>query len=233
MHAHAPLFALFWENSTLNRHTVRPFAAQLDEDARTAHTVPQLFYADSLPLPRSDDPLAQVMSRRRSARAFADAPLDARQLGSLFQAFAGRALPSAGGSYPIEVFALVFRAAAPYGGRIVHYRGADHALSTVGECPRWAECAGDFGLAVEGEPAAMFVLAALPERVLQRYGERGGRFLLIECGQHAQNLALRVAQEGLAGVEAGGLHDERLRALLKLDTTQAVIALGFAVGVLA
>ncbi len=229
---HAPMFALFWENSTLNRHTARPFAAQLDEDARTAHSVPQLFYSDSLPLPRVSDPLSQVMAKRKSVRAFSDAALDARQLASLFQAFAHRSLPSAGGTYPIEVFALLFRAAQPFGGTIVHYRGEDHALSTVGPCPRWSDCADDFGLSLDGEPAVMFVLAALPERVLARYGERGGRFLLIECGHHAQNLALRIAHEGLAGVEAGGLHDQRVRAHLKLESTGALIALGFAVGVL-
>ena len=54
--------------------------------------------------------------------------------------------------------------------------------------------------------------------------------MLIECGQHAQSLALRVAHENLAGVEAGGLHDEPFKRWLRLDRTDAAIALGYAVG---
>jgi len=237
----APLFTLFWENSKLNRHTARAFAEQLDEDTRTAPRAPRLHYPELAPLPRPDDPLFAAMARRESRRAFSPAPLDARQLGSLFAAFAarpdpppgespGRLLPSAGARHPIEVFAFLFRAAAPHGGQIVHYLHEAHALSTVAPCPSWAACSADFALALDGEPAALFVLAALPERTTARYAERGGRFVLLEAGHHAQNLALRAAHEGLAGVLAGGLHDDRVRAHLRLDRTDALILLGYACG---
>ena len=232
----APLFRLFWENSKLNARTAQGFAERLDEDARTAPRVAQLFYPGaSHALPRPTDPLAEVMRRRRSDRAFGAAPLDERQLGSLFHAFVHsddgrRALPSAGGKYPIEVFAFLLRVQGPLAGAIVHYAGDVHGVTRVGTCPLWDELAGSVGLAVEGVPAALFVFAALPERATAKYGERGGRFLLLECGHYAQNLALRAAAEGLVGVATGGLHDDRVRTWLGLDRTGAMIPLGYACG---
>jgi hypothetical protein len=226
----APLFSLFWEGSKLNPRTARGFAERLDEDARTGTQVAQLFYpGEPRALRRPSDPLAKLMETRASGRAFSGAPLDDAQLGSLLYAFAqrpggGRLLPSAGAKYPIEVF--VVQPAC----NILYYNVDTHSVSTVSPAPAWSELEPSLGLAIEGVPSALFLLAAFPDRVIARYGERGGRFLLLECGQYAQNLALRVAHERLAGVEAGGLHDDALIRLLRLDRARAILPLGYAVG---
>jgi nitroreductase len=74
------------------------------------------------------------------------------------------------------------------------------------------------------------VFVLFPDRATAKYGERGGRFALIEVGHAAQNLALRLVAEGMAGCEAGGLLDEPVKALLRLDGTGAQVALGYACG---
>lgn len=227
----APLYTLFWENSKLNPRTVREFAARLDEDARAAAPVAQLLYpAAPVPLARPDDALARLQAARASGRAFSPGPIDARTLGHLFHAVVRGASPSAGAKYPIELYALLFAVTHPLAGQIVYYDAVAHALQPVAACPPWDAIAGSSGLALDGAPAILFVLVAFPARVTGRYGERGGRLLLLECGHHAQQLGLRVAAEGLAGVEAGGLHDDPLRALLGLERTDAQLALGYAVG---
>lgn len=46
-----------------------------------------------------------------------------------------------------------------------------------------------------------------------------------------QSLALRLVQEGLVGCALGGLLDDEIKRLLRLDATPAQIALGYACGI--
>lgn len=240
MHAHdddpAPRFRLFWEGSKLDAARMPRFAHGIEEEDRTPPRAARLFYAPAgRPLPTPTDPIAACMRSRRSRRSFGDRPITEAQLGSLCHPLRDtehglRAVPSAGARYPVELFVMLFHAEGPLAGHVVHYETDAHALTPIRPCPPWNEVAPAVGLDVEGEPAALFVFAIVAERTLRRYGERGGRFVLVETGACAYAIELRAAHEGLAGVLAGGLHDERLRAWLGLDASPVEVALGFAVG---
>jgi len=112
----------------------------------------------------------------------------------------------------------------------VYYSPRHHALSAVGPCGCWEDLSGYTGLLLEGSPSALFVFAAFPSRTTEKYGERGGRFVMIEAGHYLQQLGLRVAVERLRGVEAGGMYDDFFRQALGLEDTDAMITLGMAVG---
>ena len=113
----------------------------------------------------------------------------------------------------------------------MHYDPALHALTAVSDLPPWSACRDAVNLEdCVGIPHVVVVFIVLPERITAKYGERGGRFALIEVGHAAQNLALRLAASGLAGCELGGMFDERVKALLGLDGTTAQVALGYACG---
>ncbi len=234
----APLFSLFWENSKLNPFTDLQFARQLEEDAKTGHQTPQLFFSAPdyklPPVPEGRVSLDAAMLRRKSGRAFGSQPLTEPDLSFLFTAFAHcggqRPLPSAGAKYPVEIFAFLFNAEGPLNGKAVYYNADNHSLSITANAPAWDEIKAHCGLYVAGCPAALFIFAGFAERVTQKYGERGGRFFLIEAGQYAQNLALKIGARDLAGVEAGGLHDEAIKNFLGLEGSSALIALGFACG---
>jgi len=79
-------------------------------------------------------------------------------------------------------------------------------------------------------PAAVIVLVGFPSRTTEKYGERGARFMLMEGGICMQNLSLRAAESGLAGVLLGGLHDEAIKTYLHLEDTEALILGGYACG---
>ncbi|BCX15465.1 MAG: hypothetical protein KatS3mg097_357 [Candidatus Parcubacteria bacterium] len=232
----ADLFRLFWENSKLNKQTSLKLIKNLIEDARTFKTIPQIFYpSEDLFLKKPKDRLAYIMSQRKSTREFSSVPISEKQLGSLFYAFAQqnstkRLLPSAGGKYPIEVFACLFNVKSKLNKKIVYYNADNHSLSIVTNCPEWNEIKEFFGLELEGEPAVFFIFVAIPERTVNKYGERGGRFILIETGLYAQSLGLRLANENIGGVISGALHDDEIKKLLKLQNTDALITLGFACG---
>ena len=63
-----------------------------------------------------------------------------------------------------------------------------------------------------------------------KYGERGGRFALLEAGAVMQQLSLTATDLGLAGVVVGGLLDDYWLAQLGLTRTGAVVAFGYLVG---
>ena len=233
----AALYDLFWENSKLGPVTIQAFARRLDAYAVTEPDREELRYpAAPVPLGRARDDLARVIAARRSERAFAHQSLARPQLEAIFSAFAAteagsRPHASAGATYPLEIFALLPNVEGALAGKAVHYDPVSHALTAVSGLPPWSGYRDAVNLEdCVGIPHVVVVFVVLPERVTAKYGERGGRFALIEVGHAAQTLALRLAGSGLAGCELGGMYDERVKALLGLDGTTAQVALGYACG---
>ncbi|MEI6222352.1 MAG: SagB/ThcOx family dehydrogenase [bacterium] len=230
------LFNLFWENSKINKRTILKLATMLSDDARTSKMLPQLYYpTEDLLLSKPTDALINTMMNRKNIRAFTTASLSEKQLGSLLyglgqQDSINRLLPSAGAKYPIEVYGFLFNVSSKLNQHIVYYNADKHTLSVVKKSPAWDELKEFFGLELDGIPAVVFVFVAIPERTMDKYGERGGRFILIEAGHYTQNLALRLSHEHLGGVLSGALHDDEIKKILGLDNTTALMVIAFACG---
>ncbi len=232
------LYDLFWENSSLSDATVPAFRAAIEEWSGTAAAPAGLRYASpDLPLRRPSDRQFKQMLRRRSARAFSDRALDERRLGGVLAAFGSsgeggrRMYGSAGATYPLEVFCLLTNCRGPAAGQVAYYNADNHSLAALGELPPYAGYADAINLDTGGTvPQLVVVLVAFAERATAKYGERGGRFALIEAGQAVQSLALRLVAEGMVGCALGGLVDDRVKRLLRLEGTDAQIVLGYACG---
>jgi SagB-type dehydrogenase family enzyme len=227
-----PLFDLFWENSKLNEKNFMGFVNNFNNESEDVEK--PIYSTVDLQLKLPKDRLFKTMCERYSERKYNGYKIKQNQLSSLFSCFAEignrRLLPSGGGKYPVEVYAFIFNAEGEADKRIVYYNPDLNALSFIGDCPKWADIKIQTGLLIEGEPSSLFIFAGFPSRITSKYGERGGRFLLMEVGHYLQNLSLRVAYEDLCGVEAGGLHDDYIKSLLGLADTKAIIALGYACG---
>lgn len=229
------LSELFWENTKLNAVTIQAFARRQEE-----HALPEAWAGIDYPgadvvLPAPGGSLFRLLRRRRSHRLFSPRALALRDLGALFGAFGGngtgaRMFPSAGATYPLEVFALLNRVEGDLSGTAVRYNHENHSLSVIGPSPPWAECAPLINLETQGDPAALFLFVLLTDRITSKYGDRGTRFALIEVGHAAQNLALVLAEIGLAGCEAGGVLDEPIKLVLGLSGIRYQVALGYACG---
>ena len=76
-------------------------------------------------------------------------------------------------------------------------------------------------LLVEEEPAmpaaAVLVLVGTVTRLLEKYGDRGYRLLLLETGHLSQNILLVAESLHLAAVPVGGFQDDELNGRLGLD----------------
>ena len=255
-----PAAMLYQENSVLNPARAAGFQerilafteAQLAEDgARAAAKTYPHGRRVALPGgPWRTRAVERVIERRRTRRAFTGKGISARRLGRILRCAGGitgrasgpvgevgpvgdvalRACPSAGALYPLEVYPVVLRSPDLPSG-VHHYHVAAHALEclSAGDVRRRLEA--DL-LGVElmpGADAALLITSVL-ERTLAKYGERGYRFVLIEVGHLAQNVALVCEAMGLNSVCLGGFHEDGLAELLDVDRrrepVQYVILLG-------
>ncbi len=76
-----------------------------------------------------------------------------------------------------------------------------------------------------GDAAAVFVIAAVEERTVQKYGERAGRYVAFEAGAASQNLALQAAAQGLGTVVIGAFDDNGVARALRLPPGERPLAL--------
>jgi SagB-type dehydrogenase family enzyme len=197
-----------------SRIAVQPPATPGREDPAAAWT----------PLPPGPALLA-----RTSCRWFSPAAVSLADLAALVRS--GRGAPSAGGLYPLEVSVIV-RAVDGLPAGVHHYVPAADGLEVVQpRAPSAATLASLFlGQRWVADAAAVLVLSARTTPTLAKYGDRGYRYLLLEAGHVAQNLALAAAALGLGAVQLGGFLDDDLARLLRLDTAFEVPLYGTAVG---
>ncbi len=173
--------------------------------------------------------LDATIARRRSARSFAPAPLEAPALAALLHATYGitgsltdesgweqplRAAPSGGALYPLDVYVAARRVVGVAPG-LYRFDPLETALEALGPGDPVVEATANPGLAAGA--AATVVFAATFWRSRFKYGLRASRYALLEAGHAAQNLLLAATALGLAAVPLGGFFDDRLDAALELD----------------
>jgi SagB-type dehydrogenase family enzyme len=137
-------------------------------------------------------------------------------------------VPSAGATYPLEVFVIVGREAVIVRERkqppeelqagAYHYEAKSHSLSLH----KAADPRRDLARASLGQGLIVYapvdiVICALHHITSGRYGKRADRYVHMEVGHAGQNVHLQAVALGLATVEIGAFRDEELREILDLE----------------
>ena len=182
-----------------------------------------------LPLPMDAPPMAlwRTLGERRSVREYADEPVTRMQLSQLLWAAQGvtaragehrlRTAPSAGALYPVETYVVV-NAVEEVARGIYHYDAQNRQLECVRE--------GDFRKAVAqaaldqamcAEAAVVFIWTAVFERSKWKYDQRAYRYVYLDAGHIAQNVALAAVALGLGSCQIAALYDDESNALLDVD----------------
>jgi SagB-type dehydrogenase family enzyme len=186
----------------------------------------------SLPSAPSGSSLLELIGKRRSCRSFSDKPLRLDDIASILAGAYGitgaiwveegveangRAVPSAGALYPLELY-VAARNIESLAEGMYHYHLLDHALEPLPRRIDWGVLAAGFIAAPFLDTAGGIVLVtAVFDRTLHKYGARGYRFVLLEAGHLAQNICLIAGDRGLASVCLGGFIDGTINAQLELD----------------
>ncbi len=142
-----------------------------------------------------------------------------------------RAAPSAGATYPLEVYPVVMRAEGLLPGAY-HYAPIDNSLGLLrpGDF-RAALAAWTLGQPYIADAGVAFVIAGFAGRIRPRYKDRGYRCMLIEAGHIAQNLFLLSTAYGLGATAVGGFVDAAVNRLLGLNDITEIALYLLAVGV--
>lgn len=193
----------------------------------------------ALPAPRLTQSLGflgTALSTRRSRRALKGPAPSKRTVSLLLWCAAGRiaergrarrTFPSAGGLESVTAYWVSSGGAVPAG--TWRYDPAPHALTRVGESTPTSLAPH---LLVPGDPSAwpaLLILTFATGPLLKKYGERGYRFGLLECGHAAQNALLAATGLGLGSVPIGGFHDQPVLGAVRAMASEAagcVIGLG-------
>lgn len=161
--------------------------------------------------PNLDSELAKLQLRRWSVRSFTDELLSIDEIGGLLDvgySLRRHAVPSAGGLYPMKIFAIVLRDQKDFPAGYYEYDNENDRLVLFGETPdpqRVFYAFNDIELPF-GAPVVL-VIAADANRQTHKYSNRGYRFMAIEAGQIVQNISLGAVEIGLATCELGSLLD--------------------------
>ena len=236
-----PLFDDFWEASSLDRFNVTAFGSRLTSYDADGKELVLEYPQAATPLPSPRTRLGRIARKRRSDRKFSGTGLTDRELGALLasvRAWRGlehRGYASAGATYVTEVFCVGFRGAIE--GQIAYYDPEAHGLVTLPRtAPTWEEAHAMLNTTIEGVPSVLVALVVFPTRATGKYGERGGRFALLEAGAAMQQLSLAVADSRrVKGVIVGGMLDAAWLGILGLDKSQldsadARVAVGYLLG---
>lgn len=177
-----------------------------------------------LPQPTDRGPLSleQALRQRRSVREFSGGPISEAQLAQLLWSAQGvtdpqgyRTAPSAGALYPLEVYVATDV-------EVLHYDPTHHRVRAVitGDVRDALQSAALSQPAV-GTAAAVFIIAAVPDRTATKYGpSRGRRYVQMEAGHAAQNLLLQAVALGLGAVPVGAFDDAAVARILRFPVEQ-------------
>jgi len=171
--------------------------------------------------------LEEVVARRRSIRNFTPEPISPSQLSQILWATQGqgdtrgryRTVPSAGATYPLEIFVVCGRDSIEgIDEGIYHYNIDSHSLTQHQKGDARLELArAALGQRFIYQAPVDIVICAEYERTLGRYGSRGERYVHMEVGHAGQNIYLQATALGLATVAVGAFDDEQVREVLRLD----------------
>jgi SagB-type dehydrogenase family enzyme len=224
-----------WPNREAYENTA--YMVEYKEIAEAEETI-------SLP-PPEDSPLMQLLTRRSSCRRYLTREMPLRAVSTLLGGMYGitkmtriserqsallRTAPSAGGLFPLEIYALV-RGVEGLADGVHHYASHKHCLELMRRGSHFQEQEDFLVEAPFVQDANMLVLiGAAFDRTQKKYGPRGYRYVLLEAGHAAQNLCLLATHEGLGSLCIGGFFDAKLNRFLGLDGRHEAVVYCVAIG---
>ncbi|MDR3143166.1 MAG: SagB/ThcOx family dehydrogenase [Tannerellaceae bacterium] len=188
-----------------------------------------------------------VIKNRRSGRAYTDYSISLNELSAVLHYSYGimtqspisdsnntwkfRAVPSAGGLYPLEFYLYINNSVLPKG--FYHYRPDQMEIELIHEEDLLQELkkilVAEPYVDISNSSCILFITSVF-ERILIKYGDRGYRFILQEVGLVTQNISLVCEAIGLSSCILGSYVDEKVNEYLKADGTfesiQNIIVIG-------
>ncbi len=185
-----------------------------------------------LPSPQTKGKMSveEAIARRRSIRAFRNQSISLAQLSQILWSAQGitdpewrrlRAVPSAGATYPLELFISVSKSGVEgLKAGVYHYEVSQHSLLLrKDEDVRAALAEAALGQRCISLAPTTIVVGAVYERIGRSYGKRAERYAAMEAGHLGQNIHLEAVSLGLATVMVGAFDDTKVAEVLGLESS--------------
>ena len=179
------------------------------------------------PFQKTTPSFIEVLQKRKSIRSFSTQPLSKVDLAFLLWASTGiqraehgyefRTAPSAGALYPIETYIAANNVEDVEKG-VYHYNIQNHLLEEI--------VLGDFGVKLAhaaldqemcADASAVFIWTAVFRRSKWKYSQRAYRYIYLDVGHIAQNLALAAASITCGSCQVGAFFDDEVNSIVGID----------------
>jgi SagB-type dehydrogenase family enzyme len=180
--------------------------------------------------PKISFTLTEAFKNRISNRTFSSEPLRKADLGYLLWASTGiqrteqgydfRTAPSAGALYPIETYLIVNNVKEIEPGAY-HYNIKDHTLEQINEGKlgsKMAHAVLNQNMCITA--AAIFIWTAIFERSKWKYDQRAYRYVYLDSGHIAENLALATLNVKAGSCHIGAFYDDEVNSIINVDGTK-------------
>lgn len=166
----------------------------------------------------------EALNSRRSIRDYGKGSLSLRDVSQMLWAAQGitkqpqgfRTAPSAGATYPLEIYLVAGEVEGLEAG-IYRYIPGRHSLVRAAKGDARARLsAASLGQPWVREAPASLAIAAVYARTASRYGTRARRYIDIEVGHVGQNIYLEAESLGLGTVAVGAFDDSAVKKVLGL-----------------
>ncbi len=177
--------------------------------------------------------LIEALKKRRTIREITGKKIGSSRLDQLVWAACGNTLkyegvvfrtaPSAGATYPIELYAAINNT-ENYENGIYIYNKKTEKLDIVNNgafLPEIQKMSWDQDFISLSN--AIFLMVYDPKKIEKEYGVKSRDYALLECGHIAQNILLMAMAKGLGAVPVGAFSKKRLANLLNLKPDRKVL----------
>ena len=170
------------------------------------------------PKEKGEISLEETIKKRRSERNLSGKELTLQEIGQLLWSCQGitdedrnfRSAPSAGATYPLEVYLV-----SPDG--LFQYIPDSHSIKRLKNDDLRAQLSSAcLGQRFVEDASLNIVICADFNRTTARYGQRGENYVYIEVGHAAENVHLQAVSQGLGSVPVGAFSDDKVKKTLDL-----------------
>lgn len=219
-----------WE---FHKNTVRTVYNVVGIEEQKEPLFKEYFENKPIPLPpvkSNDRHFSDLIQERCSCRKFKKQPISLASLAAVLNAgyglqkerntndFFERTVPSGGALYSLELYLIALNVEHLDKG-IYHFAPHFNRLNLLKKISLNEDFISNLFMVQPyiTSASAIVVICSVFERSLQKYGDRGYRYILFEAGHCMQNMNLASLDQGLGTLNMGGFFDDELSALLEVN----------------
>ncbi len=169
-----------------------------------------------------------ALEKRTSCRDYEKKSISLQELANILWAAQGqvsksfnqrRTAPSAGATFPLEVFVVVRKEGVDgLDQGIYQYNPGEHTLQKLGGKDVTQDLVkACFNQEFMQNAGVNLLIAADYRRTIERYASRGERYVIMEAGSVTQNIALEAVELNLGTVIIGAFDDDGVKNIFELE----------------